>query len=66
MGNVCNFYGANQNCGPTNVCGICELGYEENDCSQCRQGFHVTSGANGVVNSTTGEGAVCSGNITIL
>ena len=37
----------------------CMIGYTGLRCESCHHGFYVTSGQNGFVNSTTGEGVEC-------
>ena len=39
----------------------CKIGYTGLRCEFCHNGFYVTSGQNGFVNSTTGEGVECLG-----
>ena len=37
-------------------------GYKGDNCGECIPGYFPTNGTNGIVNSTTGEGAFCKGN----
>ena len=61
---ACNDHGSNQNHGNNTPCGPCLNGYKGINCELCAPGYFPTSGTDGKVNLTTGEGVVCDCNCT--